>query len=224
MVAFAAQIPMAQSYTLVIPDLPGHGQTPAQGPTSADHDAALIAELLTESTHLVGHSYGGSVALRAAVKRPEAVRSLTLIEPATLDIGQDDPVVRQMLMELFQAIHVADLRDRMIAFATVIGIQKTWPDPLPETYRGLAENLPTMLTPAQGPVVTSRQMAEQIAAAGIPSLVISGGHRESWERLCDLMAKALGSQRDIIAGFKHAPQQSGTVFNDRLERFWAQLP
>lgn len=131
--------------------------------------------------------------------------------------------MRQMLMELFQAIHVADLRERVIAFATVLGIQKNWPDPLSETYRRLAENLPTMLTPPEGPRVSSRQLAEQVAAMGIPSLVISGGHRESWERLCDIMAETLGAQRAVIAGFKHSPQQNGALFNDCVVRFWTQL-
>jgi pimeloyl-ACP methyl ester carboxylesterase len=32
--------------------------------------------------HLVGHSYGGGVALRAAVERPERIASLTLYEPS----------------------------------------------------------------------------------------------------------------------------------------------
>ena len=32
--------------------------------------------------HLVGHSYGGGLALRIARERPEMVRSLTLVEPS----------------------------------------------------------------------------------------------------------------------------------------------
>jgi non-heme chloroperoxidase len=44
---------------------------------------ALIDELkLQEPVHLVGHSYGGFVSLYTAWKRPELIRSLTLIEPA----------------------------------------------------------------------------------------------------------------------------------------------
>lgn len=79
--AFAAQAPLAESFTLVLPDLPGHGQSAAQGPVNADHDAVLVAELLTEGTHLVGHSYGGSVALRAALQRPEPCARLSSLNP-----------------------------------------------------------------------------------------------------------------------------------------------
>src|SRR5947209_4813108 len=82
-VAFAAQFPLADRFTLIMPDLPGHGQSPAHGRASADRDAILVADLLDDGVHLVGHSYGGAVALRAAARRPDAVHSLVLIEPAT---------------------------------------------------------------------------------------------------------------------------------------------
>ena len=221
--AFVSQTPLAQSFTLMLPDLPGHGQTPAEGPASADNDADLVAEeLLTERVHLGGHSYGGSVALRAAVKRPEMVRSLTLVEPAAMDIAADDPEVLQMLMELVQAIQIPDLRERAIAFGAVLGIRKDWPNPLSENYRLMSENLPNMLKPNPNSPLT-RQLTEKIAAAGIPSLVISGGHRTAWEHICDATAAALGGQRAVVTGFAHAPQLNGAEFNRVLEGFWAGI-
>jgi pimeloyl-ACP methyl ester carboxylesterase len=219
-VAFASQSPLAHAFTLILPDLPGHGQSPAQGHKNVERDALLIADLLGNGAHLVGHSYGGKVALRVAAQHPEVVHSLTLVEPATFDIAKDDPVVHQMLIELAQAIAIPDLRKRLEAFATAVGIHKTWQDPLPETYRGLAEDLP-FLQPDT--LVPTRQLAEQVAAAGIPSLVISGGHREAFEILCDVMAGALGAQRAVVSGYGHAPQQSGEPFNTCLEQFWLHL-
>ena len=223
LVAFSTQLPLAATYTLIIPDLPGHGQSPAQGRATAERDALLVAELLDNGAHLVGHSYGGAVALRVAATRPDAVRSLTLIEPATLDIGVGDPEVRAMLIELVQAVAIPDLRERLIAFARVVGIHKAWPDILPDMYRRLAEDLPGLLTPPAAGSVTTRQLTDTVAAAGIRSLIISGGHRVAWEHLCDMMAEALGGQRDVLSGFSHAVQQCGALFNARLEQFWQQL-
>jgi pimeloyl-ACP methyl ester carboxylesterase len=222
-VAFASQFPLAHAFTLILPDLPGHGLSPAQGHKNVERDALLIAELLDDGTHLVGHSYGGAVALRAAARRPEAVHSLILIEPATHDIAQDDPEVRKMQGEMAKAFAIPDLRQRLEAFATAVGIHKTWQDPLPEAYRRLAEDLPFLQPSSGAAMIPSRQLAEQVAAAGISSLVISGGHRAAFENSCDVLAGALGAQRAVVSGYGHAPQQSGEPFNTCLERFWSQL-
>lgn len=69
--------------SFLCPDLPGHGEgTEWKG---GDYQATSVAQakaVLEESpAHLVGHSYGASVALRLALEAPELVQSLTLIEP-----------------------------------------------------------------------------------------------------------------------------------------------
>lgn len=70
------------------PDLPGHGRSPAS-PTGryslSVHLAAVTA--LIESTgrgpvHLFGNSLGGAVSTMLAARRPDLVRTLTLISPA----------------------------------------------------------------------------------------------------------------------------------------------
>ena len=94
--AFAAQKDLEQRWHLVLPDRPGHGQTPRQGREDFERDADLIAPLLEDGSHLVGHSYGGMVALTMAVQRPDVVRSLTLIEPPAFCFAKGDPVVDEM--------------------------------------------------------------------------------------------------------------------------------
>ncbi len=221
MVAFAAQLPLARHFTLILPDLPGHGQSPAQGRKHAGRDATLIADLLGDGAHLVGHSYGGRVALLAATRRPQAVHSLTLIEPATLDIAKENPDVRSLLIELGQAMSIADPRERLKAFAEAVGIHKTWPDTLPETYSQLAADLPFLQQPSGELMLPSQPLAEQIAAAGIPSLVISGGHKAGFEVICDVLTEILGAERAVITGYGHAQQQSGEPMNTCLEQFWS---
>jgi pimeloyl-ACP methyl ester carboxylesterase len=91
--AFARQQPLAADYRLLLPDRPGTGASPADGPEDAGRDGQLIADLLGSGAHLVGHSYGAVAAMVAAARRPEAVRSLTLIEPPVFQLAFDDPVV-----------------------------------------------------------------------------------------------------------------------------------
>lgn len=79
-------------YRVIVPNLCGYGATPTwrgTGPFALAREVELIAAVLGhvgEPAHLVGHSYGGAVALHAARARPGAVRSLTLIEPAAFHL------------------------------------------------------------------------------------------------------------------------------------------
>lgn len=69
---------------ITAPDLPGHGQSsdwPGPPPDYHSHVTRAVAPLITRPLDLIGHSLGATVALRIAVAAPEAVRSLTLIEP-----------------------------------------------------------------------------------------------------------------------------------------------
>ncbi len=74
--------------TVAAPDLPGHGASADWDGTGDYHDlttriAVALAERLGQGgpVDVIGHSFGGSVALRLALERPDLVRSLTLVEP-----------------------------------------------------------------------------------------------------------------------------------------------
>src|SRR5215213_1206291 len=77
---------LSQSRRVTAYDLRGHGYSdaPPTGYTSADHAAdlfALLDELKIERATLVGHSFGGVIALHAAVLRPDRVDALVLSDP-----------------------------------------------------------------------------------------------------------------------------------------------
>src|SRR3989440_3565391 len=95
-----AQLPLAERFTLVIPDRPGSPPNPPVERVDFEEQAPLVAELLGEGAHLVGHSYGGVISLHAAALRPDAVRSLTLIEPPAFGVALDDPAVARVVEEL----------------------------------------------------------------------------------------------------------------------------
>jgi pimeloyl-ACP methyl ester carboxylesterase len=79
---------MASDYRLVAPDLLGFGATeawPVCGGLTHDLQADLAAEVIKAeragAVDVIGHSYGGGTAVRLALRHPELVRSLVLIEP-----------------------------------------------------------------------------------------------------------------------------------------------
>jgi pimeloyl-ACP methyl ester carboxylesterase len=86
---------LADRYRVHAIDLHGHGHGPAwrgPGPLRLEHDALLAARILAEagSAHVVGHSYGGAVALKLASLQPTAVRSVVAFEPTLFRILIDE--------------------------------------------------------------------------------------------------------------------------------------
>lgn len=73
-------------------DQPGHGRCEdwREDGDLQDKVTEMALELLTEPMDLIGHSFGGTVALRLAVERPEMVRTMTLCEPVMLAVAKAD--------------------------------------------------------------------------------------------------------------------------------------
>ena len=57
---------------------------------------ALLKILDAVPAHVVGHSSGGVMAIQLALDAPEAVRSLTLLEPALLDVPSGPELLEQL--------------------------------------------------------------------------------------------------------------------------------
>ena len=89
---------LAGRYRVIAPDLYGYGGTAnwaGRGEFRLEHEAQIVCALLGragEPVHLVGHSFGGAVALHVARTRPDLLASLTLIEPVAFHLlqGQDE--------------------------------------------------------------------------------------------------------------------------------------
>lgn len=89
---------LAPQHNVLAPELIGYAgeaSWPKGAPASLDAEAQRLAALLHAApAHVVGHSYGGAVALQLALRWPERVASLTLYEPVrfALLLGADDAV------------------------------------------------------------------------------------------------------------------------------------
>ena len=82
---------LAQRCTLF--DLPGHGRSADWDGVTDCHSLVtdIAAGLAAPASHLIGHSFGATVALRLAVEHPDLVSRLTLIEPVFFSAAKDEP-------------------------------------------------------------------------------------------------------------------------------------
>ncbi len=76
---------LAEDFELLVPDLPGHGATtPLPAPCTFEAQVEFLAQFLAAvgapPLVVVGHSYGGEVALRLAASHPDRVTQLVLID------------------------------------------------------------------------------------------------------------------------------------------------
>nr|WP_254368053.1 alpha/beta hydrolase [Paracoccus sp. Z118] len=89
-------------------DMPGHGRSPAwEAQPGVDFHTAvtrIAAGMIDRPLDLIGHSIGATVALRIAVGAPEAVRSLTLIEPVLFAALPSDHPERDARVALLRAL------------------------------------------------------------------------------------------------------------------------
>ena len=104
---------------VLTPDFHDHGSAPAWNHAPEDivaADAARVARLVETATgdvHLVGHSYGGAIALRVALAHPDIVRSIVVYEPVVFRLLFDYHGRRRPASEIIAV--AGDVRRRLRA-------------------------------------------------------------------------------------------------------------
>jgi pimeloyl-ACP methyl ester carboxylesterase len=119
---------LAEDHRTVLVDLPHHGRSPWAEQFDyvevADHLVALLADQLPDDpVTLVGHSMGGKVAMLAALRAPERVRRLCVVDIAPVDYGSRGEF--EGYVEAMQALDLDSLTRRADADAA---LQETVPD------------------------------------------------------------------------------------------------
>jgi pimeloyl-ACP methyl ester carboxylesterase len=210
---------------IVVIDRPGFGEDlPADARFSIAGEAhALLdvtADLGIPSLHLVGHSYGGLIALEIAVMRPGVVRSLHLIEPPLLDLLPEQPLVQEMDRRGRWIVeHHAEIGDEAAteAFFGMIGAERAV-----ERLRGTPdwERLCGYATRfARGEPAGSYSSTSLAKLAGtIPIGLYSGGHSHPALRLIakELAERVDGARLLDVPEAGHAVQMAKDVFVDAL--------
>lgn len=211
---WAAQRPLAAEFELVVPNRPGFPPGPEVDRVDWERDAAWLEPFLGDA-HLVGHSYGGVVALLAAARRPELVRSLTVVEPPAFAVARGVPEVDATVAEGERL-----WRDGPEDAEAFLRLFMAWVGaPLP----------PGTLSPAllQGARALRRERLpwraeiplDALAVAPFPILAVSGAHSVAFDAVCDVLAERCGAVRAVLPGAGHSVQRLGAPFNELLASF-----
>ena len=177
---------------------------------SADLDALL--QSLGNPAHLVGHSYGAGVALLMALRHPELVRSLILIEPPFGSLVApsapefaSELASRDSMLAAVQASVQAGVAER--AAEALMDWVQGGPDGFRRLPRAIQEGVrsnaatvgPTYAAPA--PVVT----CEQLHTLRLPVLILRGEQTRPFYRLvAEAAADCIpGAESAVIPAARH---------------------
>lgn len=210
---------------MVVMDRPGFGEdVPADARFSVASEAhALLdvpATMGIRSFHLVGHSYGALIALEMAIRQPDVMRSLHLIEPPLLDLLPEEPLVREMDQRIRWIVdHHVEIGDEAatVAFFTMIGaeraVERLWGTP---DWDRLCEYATRFV---RGQLASSYPSSSLEKLAGTIRVgLYTGGRSHPALRLitAELANRIEGARLLDVPGAGHAVQMSKDVFVDAL--------
>mgnify|MGYP002639493778 CR=1 FL=1 len=221
---------LADRLAMVAIDLPGHGATefdPAQDiQDQACETTIAVLERMEAPAHLIGHSFGATVALRCAVERPDLVASVSMYEPvyfSLLAAGNPDAYAQEMKDAEAFAKHLlaSEWQQAAEAFLNRWGSHGGF-QVMPEaqqqymlkTIPMILENTHSVIEDRVGPVTL-----QNIRQLDMPCLLMEGGRSpESIRLLNDLLEAALPSvQRRVfettghMGPLSHAPEFARVV-------------
>jgi pimeloyl-ACP methyl ester carboxylesterase len=226
-------VPLAEKYRLIVPDLPGHGESdkPRTDYTPryfARSMRKLLETVGVEKAVVVGNSMGGRVALELAVRSPDRVTALALLAPAVpglrvryllgfmkvipSEIAMIPFPVRERLMkfvisQLFVDPSVLTEEGRVAAADEFIRIYR-----VPEARMAFLDSLRHVITESPKPFWARMRRIRQ------PSLVVWGEKdRLLPVRLAPKLAGALpNSELVLMPNVGHVPQFEAVDETNRL--------
>ncbi len=177
---------LARSHRTLSIDLLGYGDAPAPGDyaafsldTEVHRVLALVAQRLRpgERFQLVGHSYGGGVALRLAHAAPQRIASLALFEPTAFHlVPEGDAAIAEVRALADSLTPTEDIDERMrqterfMEFWNGIGSFAALPD---ARRNGLARVMPKARYDFRA-LLDDPQRAPALARLRVPTCLIVG--------------------------------------------------
>jgi pimeloyl-ACP methyl ester carboxylesterase len=200
---------------VVTPTRGGYPPGPLLERIDFERQAEELAPELGEGAHLVGHSYGGVIALLIAAAHPERVRSLAVSEPPAFGVARGNPVVDDLVARLDDHFRHGPREPRAFAegFLALVGSELRLRDPLPP---GLEQGVRATMG-ERGPWEAVIPL-DELAAAPFPKLVVSGAHDPAFDAVCDVLEERLGAERAVFPGGGHSLMRA-PGYPERLARF-----
>ena len=187
----------------------------------ADDVAEFIALLKTERAHLLGHSRGGDVALRAAIRNPKQIDHLVLAEPGAAFETSTTRSSRLIdFKEVREHFAAGNTEDALRAFLSQVGGPGTW-DRRPENRKKFAQdNVYTLL--GQSRNVGIPYTDDDLKAFKGPTLLVHGAHTQpGFVNIIDVLQRELPSaQKIVIPDAAHGMNWDNTnAFNASVLKF-----
>lgn len=228
-------VPFARRYRVIAYSRRYHWPNPPPGP-DADASlerqvadlAAIIKALGIARAHIVGHSFGGAVALHLALRHSELVRTLILVDPGVAgvlgDMPEYDPVskearaIRAAMKEAFTGGDAERIARTFAAHVAPGEFEKAGA----EVHQMLLANVPAFQLD-----YTSRRLrftCEDARRVVVPALVVSGGRSPmGLQRIAETTARCMKSARLVkIPQATHWVQRPhAQAFNDAALAFLA---
>lgn len=192
---------------------------------------ALVQALHLPPVHLVGHSYGGSVAAMAAAAHPELVRTLTLVEPSLFSLLTDDAEGRAVVAK--QNAAYADVIARLNRggregvlrdFIDLVAGSGAYERTSSAAHTEMMENLPTLKPMLLGKNHGAPFTLAEAAKLTMPVLLIGSERSPRIFHLTEdkLEAALPHARRVTLQGVSHfSAREDPAAFNAALLEFLA---
>jgi pimeloyl-ACP methyl ester carboxylesterase len=208
----------ADSFHVVSYSRAGHSQSTAQpgsGSRRSDEDdlAALIESLGISPANVAANSFGGSITLGLATRRPDLFRSIAVHEPPLLSLAADDPVVREVGARVEPVLELIARGDDEAAaklFIDEIAIGPgAWELMPPEDRARTATNAPTFADEMADPNWHVIDL-DALGRLDVPVLLTNGEESPPFFAvIIDRLEEAIpGAQAEIIPGAGHVPHET----------------
>jgi pimeloyl-ACP methyl ester carboxylesterase len=228
---------LAGRFRTLAVDLYGSGKSPdwpVDRPLTLADEVALLEPIfggIGDRFHLIGHSYGGAVALKAALAVPGRLRSLVLFEPVLFALLTADdpaqPAVREITAVRDDTIAAVDLGDldtagaRFVDYWTGAGAWASMPE---ERRRPVASAMLRVKSQWRAAFEEPVPLSA-FGALDVPTLCLVGSDSPASSRaVARLLAKTLPRVTEVeIEGVGHMgpvthPDRINALIEDHLEQ------